>query len=161
MALYIQVDRKSYRTTKGKLQLARASLPLLGVAEDEGTDDSGGDADTTEDGDTHEALLGDLIVDELAQAGGLEVGGFLVKEKVVVAAGLAVVAELVAPQGEVVKALAAALGGESEDFGQETDAELLVVALCRLDEAPGVVELGLDTGHLALLFELGAEDIEL
>ena len=39
------------------------------------------------------------------------------------------------PEREVVEALAAALGGEAEDVGEETDAELLVVAGVGLDEA--------------------------
>ena len=110
-------------------------LPPPCVLEEERADDARGDADTAEDGDAHEPLLGDLCVDELAQVRGLEVGGLAVEEEVVVAAGLAVVTELVVAQGEVVEAFAAALGGEAEDVGEETDAELLVVAAVGLDEA--------------------------
>lgn len=111
------------------------NLPPPRVPQDESSYHTGGEADTTKNGDTHEALLGDLVVDELAQVRGLEVGRLLVEEEVVVAASLAVVAELVVAEGEVVQALAAALGGEAEDLGEETDAELLVLALVGLDEA--------------------------
>lgn len=165
--------------------------PLAGILHDEGADDAGGEADAAEDGDAEEPLLGDLVVDELAQVGGLQVGGLLVEEQVVVAAGLAVVAELVVAEGEVVQALAAALGGDAKDFGQEADAELLVAAVVGLDEAlesrsvreresrmgnacglgagakakegtyPGVVELCLHAYHVALLFVLRAENLEL
>lgn len=112
-----------------------SASPLAGILHDESADDAGGEADAAEDGDAEEPLLGDLVVDELAQVGGLQVGGLLVEEQVVVAAGLAVVAELVIAEGEVVQALAAALGGDAKDFGQEADAELLVAAVRGLDEA--------------------------
>lgn len=105
------------------------SSPPFRVPQQESADDAGSDANAANDGDAQEALLGDLVVDELAQVGGLEVGGLLVEEQVVVAAGLAVVAELVVTKGEVVEAFAAALGGDAEDVGEETDAELLVVAV--------------------------------
>lgn len=107
------------------------------VPEDEGANDTGSDAHAAEDGHAHEALFGDLVVDELAQVRGLQVGGLLVDEEVVVPAGLAVVAELVVAEGEVVEALAAALGREAEDVGEEADAELLVAALVGFDEALG------------------------
>ncbi len=67
-------------------------LPLAGILHNEGAYDAGGEADAAEDGDAEEPLLSNLVVDELAQVGGLEVGGLLVEEQVVVAAGLAVVA---------------------------------------------------------------------
>lgn len=103
--------------------------PPFRVPQQECADDAGSDANAANDGDAQEALLGDLVVDELAQVGGLEVSGLLVDEQVVVAAGLAVVAELVVAEGEVVEAFAAALGGDAEDVGEEADAELLVVAV--------------------------------
>lgn len=109
-------------------------LPLAGILHDEGAHDARGQADAAEDGDAEQTFLGDLVVDELAQVGGLEVGGLLVEEQVVVAAGLAVVAELVVAEGEVVEALAAALRGDAEDFGQQLDAELLLAAVRGLDE---------------------------
>lgn len=80
------------------------------------------DRNAADDGDAHEPFLGDLVVDELAQVGGLEVSGFLFQQEIVVAAGLAVVSELVVAEGEVEEALAAALGGDAEDFGEEADA---------------------------------------
>lgn len=111
------------------------TLPLSGIPQQECPHDTGGDSNTTEDGDAHEAFAGNLVVDELAQVGGLEVGGLLVEEEVVVAACLAVVAELVVAEGEVVEALAAALGGDAEDVREEADAELLIGADVGLDEA--------------------------
>lgn len=117
------------------------TLPLPGIPQQECSHDTGGDSNTTEDGDAHEAFAGNLVVDELAQVGGLEVGGLLVEEEVVVAACLAVVAELVVAEGEVVEALAAALGGDAEDVREETDAELLVGADVGLDEALGKVSV--------------------
>lgn len=92
------------------------------IPEEKGANDTGGDADAAEDGDADEALARDLCVDELAQIRCLEVGGLLVDEKVVVATGLAVVAELVVAEGEVVEALAAALGREAEDLREEANA---------------------------------------
>ena len=108
--------------------------PPLAVADEEGADDAGGDAHAAEDGDAHEALLGHLVVDELAQVGGLQVGGFAVEEHVVVAAGLGIAAQLVVAEGEVVQALAPALGRDAEDVGEEADAELLFAAVRGLDE---------------------------
>lgn len=86
-----------------------------GISEDEGPHHTRSDADAAEDGDAHEPLLGDLVVDELAEVARLQVGGLLLDEELVVAASLGVVAELVVAEGEVVEALAAALGGEAED----------------------------------------------
>lgn len=120
-----------------RLSFCSSALPLSGILHDKRAHNAGGQADAAEDGDAEQPLLGDLVVDELAEVGGLEVGGLLVDEEVVVAAGLAVVAELVVAEGEVVEALAAALGGDAEDFGQEADAELLVAAVVGLDEALG------------------------
>jgi hypothetical protein len=93
------------------------------------------DTHTTEYGDAHETLPRDLVVDELAQVGGLEVGGLALEEQVIVAAGLGVAAELIVAESEVVEALAAALGGQAEDLGEEADAELLVVAVVGFYEA--------------------------
>lgn len=38
-----------------------------------------GDANAANNGDAQQAFLGDLVVDELAQVGGLEVGGLLLE----------------------------------------------------------------------------------
>lgn len=110
-------------------------LPLSGILHDKGTDDASNQTDAAENGDTKESFLGYLVVDELAQVGGLQVGRLLVEEQVVVPASLAVAAELVVAEREVVEAFAAALRGDAEDFGEELDAELLVAAVCGLDEA--------------------------
>jgi hypothetical protein len=104
-------------------------LPPTSIFQEESTDDTRSDTHAAEDGDAHEAFLGDLVVDELAEVGGLEISGLFIKEEVVVAAGLGVVGEFVVAEGEVVEAFAAALGGEAEDFGKETNAELLVGAV--------------------------------
>lgn len=103
--------------------------PPLCIPQQKGTHHTRRNANPADDGHAQEPLLGHLVVDELAQVGGLQVGGLLVEQQVVVAAGLAVVAQLVVAEGEVVEALAAALGRDAEDVGQEADAELLVVAV--------------------------------
>lgn len=102
---------------------APLSLPLPPhVSHQHAADDAQADGDAANDGDADEALAGDLVVDEGAQIARLEVGGLLLEEEVVVAAGLGVVAEPEVAQGEVVEALAAALGGGAEDLGEEDDA---------------------------------------
>lgn len=111
------------------LRSGSSHSPPLCIPQQKSTDNTSRDADAADNRHAEQALLGDLVVDELAQVGGLEVGGLLVEEEVVVAAGLAVVSELVVAEGEVVEALAAALGGDAEDVGEEADAELLVVAV--------------------------------
>lgn len=92
------------------------------ILQEESPDNASGDSHAAEDGDAHETLLGNLVVDELTEVGGLQVGGLLVEQEVVVPPGLGVVCELVVAEGEVVEAFAAALGGEAEDVGEETDA---------------------------------------
>ena len=64
-------------------------------------------------------------------------------------------------ESEVVEALAPAVGALSEDVGEQLDAELLLVALVGFDQAPGVVELGLQGGVGVFFFVLGAQDGEL
>lgn len=100
--------------------------PLPRVPQDKRSHDTRSDANTAKNSDAHESLPCDLVVDELSQVRGLEVGRLLIEEQVVVPAGLGVVAELVVSEGEVVEALATALGGGAEDVGEEADAELLV-----------------------------------
>lgn len=92
------------------------------------TDHTGGDGDATDDRDAHQALLGHLVVDQGPQVGRLQVRGLLLQQEVIVSASLGVVAQLEVAEGEVVEALAAALGGRPEDLGEEDDAELLVVS---------------------------------
>lgn len=65
----------------------------------------------------------------------MQVGGLLLEQTVIVAPGVGIVAEFEVAQGEVVEALAAALGGGAKDFGEEDNAEVLVVAAGRFDEA--------------------------
>ena len=113
--------------------LARSPLPS--VFDEKCTNNTSGDANAAHDGDTHHALPGDLVVDELAQVGGLQVGGLEVQQRLVEAAGLAVVAELVVAKSDIVQALAAAFGRLAVDFGEEADAELLLIAVGRFDEA--------------------------
>ena len=50
------------------------------------------------------------------------------EQQLVVSPCLGVVAELVVSKGEVVEAFATSLGGRAEDFGEELDAGVLVVA---------------------------------
>lgn len=69
------------------------------VPQNESTYHASCDTDATEDGDSHEPFLGDLVIDELAEVGGLEVCRLLLHEEVVVAAGFGIVAELVVAEG--------------------------------------------------------------
>ena len=94
----------------------RTDLPPARIPHKESTHNTSRNTHTTENRHTHKTFLGDLVVDELAQVSGLEVGGLALEEEVVVAAGLGVVAELVVAEGEVVEAFAAALGGDAEDI---------------------------------------------
>lgn len=114
-------QRKKDRGQEQTKEEARTSSPL-DVPDQKRTDDAGGDSDAADDGDPHQPLLRDLVVHQLAQVRGLQVRGLLLEEEIVIAAGLAVVAELVVAEGEVVEALAAALGGDAEDLGEEADA---------------------------------------
>lgn len=109
-------------------------LPLLSPEQDP-PDHAGGHGDAADDGDAHQPLPGHAVVDEPAQVRRLEVGRLLVQQQVVVSSGVGVVAELVVPQRQVVQALAAALRRYPEDLRQQADAQLLVAARGRLDEA--------------------------
>lgn len=112
-------------------------LPLFGISHKKGADHASSNANTTKNRNAQKPLFGNLVVNELSKVGSLQVCGLLVEEELVVAAGFGVVAELVVAEGEVVEALAAAFGGGAEDVGEEADAELLVAAVCGLDEALG------------------------
>lgn len=133
-----------------------AHLPFPSTLEQESADHTRGNTNATEDGDAHEAFPGDPVVDELPQVRGLHIGRFLIQQQVIIPAGLAVVAELVVSQGEVVEAFAATFGREAEYVGEEADAELLIVAVMGFYEAPCVVEFGLDADHVTFLFVLGS-----
>lgn len=74
------------------------------------------DRDTRYNRNPQHSLLRHLVVNQLLQTAGLEVGGLLLEEEVVVAAGFRVVAELVVAEGEVVDAFAAALVVLLEDL---------------------------------------------
>jgi len=63
----------------------------------------------------------------------LHVRRFLVQEQVIVASGLAVVAELEVSESKVVETFSATFRGGAEDFREETDAFLLVVASVGFD----------------------------
>lgn len=91
--------------------------------------------EAADDGDAHQALARDLVVDERPQVARLQVRGLLLEQQVVVPPGLGVVAQLEVAQGQVVEALAAALGRGAEDLGEEDDAEVLVLAAGRFYEA--------------------------
>lgn len=129
-------------------------LPLPSTLEQEGADDARSNTNATEDGDAHEPFPGDPVVDELPQVRGLHIGRFLIQQQVIVPAGLAVVAELVVSQGEVVEAFAASLGREAEYVGEEADAELLIVAVMGFHEALGGGE---DSRRLADGWIVGSE----
>lgn len=80
------------------------------------------------DGNAHQPFLCDLVVDQRSQVARLQVCGLLFQQQVVVPPCLCVVAQFEVTQGQIVQAFAAALGRGAEDFGEEDDAELLIVA---------------------------------
>lgn len=71
------------------------SLPLSRVSQKERSHYTSRDTNATQDGNSHETLAGNLVIDQLAQVGRLQIGGLLVEKQVVVPAGFAVVAQLV------------------------------------------------------------------
>lgn len=105
------------------------SLPFPSVLEQKRSHDTSSNTNTTENSHAHQSLLGDLVINQLSQIRGLQVRRLLIEKKVVVTTSLAVVAELVVPQGEIVEAFATTFGREAEYIAEETDAELLVVAV--------------------------------
>lgn len=74
----------------------------------------------------HQAFLCNLIINQAPQTLRLQISLFQFQQTVIVAFRFGVIAELVVAQGEVVEAFATAVGGGTEDVGEEADAFLLV-----------------------------------
>lgn len=108
-------------------------LSSLGPLEDHTPNHPSSKRQTTHNRNSHQALPRHLVIDELPQTSRLHVRRFLVQEQVVVAPGLAVVAELEVSESKVVETFSATFGGGAEDFREETDAFLLVVASVGFD----------------------------
>lgn len=87
------------------------------VLHDESTHHASRDAHSAQYRNSHQPLLGYLVIDQLSQIPRLQVARLPLDEKIVVASCLGEIAELVVSEGEVVEALAAALGREAEDLG--------------------------------------------
>lgn len=66
-------------------------LPSPGALENETTNHTSGHGQATHNGDSHQAFLGHLIINEGPQARGLQVGRFFLQEQIVVAPSLSVV----------------------------------------------------------------------
>jgi hypothetical protein len=92
------------------------SLPLPGVPQEERSHDSSCYTNTTKYGNTHESFPSNLVVNECTQVRGLQVGGLLIEQEVVIAASFAVVAKLVVAECEIVEAFSAALRRDTEDI---------------------------------------------
>jgi hypothetical protein len=106
-------------------------------------------------------LLLHLILNQILQTLRLQIPLLQLQQTVVIPPSLCIISQLVVSESEVVEALAPAVGALSEDVGEQLDAELLLVALVGFDQAPGVVELGLQGGVGVFFFVLGAQDGEL
>ena len=89
---------------------------------------------TTHNRNTHQTFLGHLLINQRPQTGGLQVGRLLVQQEVVVAAGLAIVPELVVSEGEVVEAFSSSFGGGTEDLREQPDSFLLIVTSVGFDQ---------------------------
>lgn len=110
-------------------------LPSLCPLEDYTSHETSCKRQTAHNRNAHEPLLGHLLVNQRSQAGSLHVRRLLVEEEIVVASGLAVVPELVVPESQIVEAFSSTFGGGTEDFREQTDTFLLVVAGVRFDQA--------------------------
>ena len=92
------------------------------------------DSDAADDGNPHEAFLGHLVVNHCSQICRLQISGLLLREEVVVSPCLAVVAQLVVAQSEIVQALPASFWRGPKDLREEHYAEMLVGSCARLHE---------------------------
>lgn len=92
------------------------SSSLCGTLEDKTAYYSGRKSQPTHDRDAHQTLFGDLVIDQRAEAGGLQVPRLLLKEQIIVAPGFTVVSKLVVPQSQVVETFTSSLWGCAEDF---------------------------------------------
>ena len=139
---------------------ATSPLPLR-APNKQPTNNTSSNSKPTHNSNTKQALLLHLVLDQILQTLRLQVPLLELQKTIVVPPSLGVVSELVVPEGEIVQALAPAVGALSEDVGEELDAELLLVALVGFDQAPGVVEFGLQRGVGVFFLVLGAQDGEL
>lgn len=110
-------------------------LPPARAPDEQASHYTCGHRDAAHDGNAHQTLLRDAVVDECLQAAGLEIGRLEVEQQLVVTAGLGIVAELVVAKRKVVKAFATALGAVAKDLGEEAHAFLLLTTLRGFDEA--------------------------
>src|ERR1700712_115974 len=78
-----------------------------------------GNRNTAYYSNTHQSLLGHLIVDQSPQIRRLHVHRLLVQQQIIVPPRLAVVAQLVVSQCQVVQTFATSLGRHAEDLGEE------------------------------------------
>jgi hypothetical protein len=133
----------------------------LRASDKQPTNNTSSNSKTTHDSNTKQALLLHFILNQILQTLRLQIPLLQLQKTVVVPPGLGVVPQLVVSEGKVVKALAPAVRALSEDVGKELDAELLLVALVGFDQAPGIVEFGLQGWVGVFFLVLGAQDGEL
>lgn len=91
-------------------------LSSASALDEETADQSGSKGNPANDGNSDQTLFRDLVVDQLAQAGGLQVSGLVVEQEIVIPTGFGVVAQLEVSESEVVKAFPASFGSAAEDF---------------------------------------------
>lgn len=111
------------------------SLPSLRTLEDHSPHQTSRQSQPTHNRDTQQPLLVDLLIDQRSQTSRLHVGRLLIQQQVVVASSFAIVPQLVVPQRQIVETFSSTFGRSTEDFRQQPDAFLLVVASSRFDQA--------------------------
>jgi hypothetical protein len=111
---------------------------------------------TTDNSNTHQALLGNLVINQLPQTLSLQIVRLQIDEQLIVATSLCIRAKLVVSESEIVKTFATAVGWWAEDFGEQAYAFLLFLSLGGFDKTPGKVEFCLERDVFALFFVLRA-----
>jgi hypothetical protein len=150
--------------------------PLPRTSHQQCTNDTSSKGQASNYSNAHKPFLLNLVVHQRPEAQRLHVVRFKLKQYVVVAPRLGVVAQLVVAHSQVVEAFAPPVRGCAEDIGQKLDPALLLLAVCRFYEAlawsvndswfgrwryPGVVKLCLNANELSFLFVLRSEDGQL
>lgn len=91
-------------------------LPSSSSLENQTTNHTRGHGQAAHNGDTHQAFLCNLVINERPKAGGLEIGGFFLEKQVVVSPSLTVVPELEVAKAQVVETLTSSLRCVAENF---------------------------------------------
>lgn len=101
-------------------------LPLLSSSDQEAHAHGRCCRQSSNDGNAHQTLLCDLVIDQLAQTLRLQIARLDLEQVVVVSPCLGVVAKLVVAQGKIVQTLSTSVRRGTEYVAQEPDALLLL-----------------------------------